>query len=396
MSSTTDTVPAGTERRRLHGLDALRALALGLGIVLHTMLAYIPDSGWLVTDSVTDPAAGLPVYVIHLFRMTTFMLLAGYFGAMMLGRRGPGGYLRDRLLRIGLPLVVFWPISVGGMVALVVLGAAVLGTPVPVPPEPPPGTPTGLLALSPGQLWFLLVLMEIIVVWLVLRAVATTVLGAERVQRLVAAAGGLLAGPAGMPVATLPYLVALLVQGSGGGIVEPRTLVPSLPALIGYGGAFAVGWALHAHPESLRRIARAWPVHLGIAVLATVLGVLVEGWGAPLVVSAGVTALAGTAWTYGLLGLFAGVLDRYSPTVRYLSDSAYWVYLLHLPVLIGIQLPMADLPWPIPVKVLVTWVVAGVLLLVSYDVLVRGTWVGRWLNGRRHRPVLLRRGRAEA
>ena len=33
------------------------------------------------------------------------------------------------------------------------------------------------------------------------------------------------------------------------------------------------------------------------------------------------------------------------------------------------------------------------LLLVSYDLLVRGTWVGAWLNGRRHEPVLLRRRR---
>ena len=54
---------------------------------------------------------------------------------------------------------------------------------------------------------------------------------------------------------------------------------------------------------------------------------------------------------------------------------------------------MADLAWPIPVKLAVTWAVTAAVLLLSYDLLVRSTWVGRWLNGRRHPRVLLARRR---
>lgn len=389
------TVPrSGTapDRERRHGLDALRALALGLGVVLHSLLAFVPDAGWLVTDSRPDPAAGVGVYAIHLFRMTTFMLLAGYFGRMVLHRRGTGAYLRDRLLRIGLPLVAFWPVAVVSLVVLVVVGVTAFGLPMPVAPPPPPGTPAVLVAFSPGQLWFLLVLLECAFLTVAARATAYAVLGAERVRRLTGALAAALSAPAGVLLAAVPYLLALLVQGSPGGIAEPRTILPEAGPLLGYGGAFVVGWLLHSRADALHRIARVWPAPAAVAVVAGVLGWFAEPLGAPVPVAAAVVALAGTAATYALLGLFSGPLDRPGRFRRYLADASYWSYLLHLPVLVAVQLPLAGAAWPVAVKLLVAWTVTAAVCLVTYDVLVRSTWIGRWLNGRRHRSVLLRRG----
>lgn len=386
-------LPPGTapDVGRRHGLDALRALALGLGIVLHSLLAFVPDAGWMVTDDRSDPAAAVGVYAIHLFRMSTFMLLAGYFGRMVLHRRGAGSYLRDRLVRIGLPLVVFWPVAVLSLVVLVIVGVAAFGQPMPVEPPPPPGTPAALAPFRPGQLWFLLVLLECAILAVLLRRAAYALLGAERVRRLTRFLAAALSAPAGVLLATVPYLLALLVQGSPGGIVEPYTIAPEAGPLIGYGGAFVVGWILHSRTDALHRIARCWPVLAGVAVVSATLGWFAEGT-VPLPVSAAVVALAGTSATYALLGLFAGPLDRPGRFRRYLADSAYWGYLLHLPVLLAVQLPLTDEPWPIPVKLVVAWAITAAVLLLSYDVLVRSTWIGRWLNGRRHRSVLLRRG----
>ena len=112
MTSTVETRPATTTAERLHGLDALRAGALLLGIVLHSLLPFIPGIPWLVIDTRSSELTGIPVFVIHLFRMTLFMLLAGYFGRLVLQRRGPGRYLRDRVVRILLPFLAFWPIAV--------------------------------------------------------------------------------------------------------------------------------------------------------------------------------------------------------------------------------------------------------------------------------------------
>lgn len=384
MTDVLASTPRTGSSTRLHSLDALRAGALLLGIVLHSLLPFVPGLPWLVNDTRSSWAAGVPVQVVHTFRMVLFMVLAGYFGALVLRRRGPGRYLRDRALRVLAPLVVFWPPAVLSLGALALLNARVNDVPLVVPPAPD-GPP--LLMINPGQLWFLLVLMECVLVVLALRGLAVALLGRERTGRLVAAAGRLLSAPGGVVVAAVPYAACLLLQGSAlGGIRAPSTLVPSAPALTAYLGAFVVGWALHARADSLARIGRSWPVHLGAALLLALVGL---GQSRPeptasLPLVAAVTALTGWCFAYGLLGLSVRVLAGERPAVRYFADASYWMYLVHLPLLVGVEIALVGLGWPIAVKLALTWLVVGAALVLSYHLLVRSTWVGQWLNGRRH------------
>lgn len=391
MTTATPSAADPSGPARLHGLDALRAAALGLGIVLHSLIPFAPGAYWMVTDTQTSAAVGIPLVVIHLFRMVLFMLLAGYVGRMVLHRRGAGAYLRDRTVRILLPLVAFWPVSVLTLGVLAGVNAAVRD--VPVPTAPPADAPPLLLLFTPGQLWFLLVLMECALVVVAVRAVAVRLAGPERVARVSQRAGALLASPAGVALAALPYVAGLLVQGrAAGGITEPFTVLPEVAPLLTYLGAFLVGWFLHSREGALDRLAATWVQHLVAAVLLTVAVLLLPT--APLGVAALLVAGAGWTWTYGLVGLCSRHLTRERPVVRYLADASYWMYLLHLPLLVGVGIVLADLTWPIPVKLLVTWAVTAAVLLLTYDLLVRDTVLGRWLNGRR-RPRALRR-RAEA
>lgn len=395
MALRTDSLTAADTGSRLHALDALRAAALLLGIVLHSLLPFVPQLPWLVTDSLTSWSAAVPVFVIHLFRMTLFMLLAGYLGRLVLHRRGLRAYLKDRVVRVLLPMIVFWPVAVLPLGVLAVVNAEVNDRPL---PAPPPGTPapTSLAAtINPGQLWFLWVLMQCVVILLVCRAVLLLVLGPGRSSALAAQLGRLLTSPAGVLLAAVPYATALLLQGTVlGGILAPASLLPELPALVAYLGAFAVGWFLHARPDSLSRLTRTWPVHLVLAVLLSVVGLLQSG-SAPsaLPVAAAVMALAGWTWVYGLIGLCVRHLGSERPWIRYLADASYWMYLLHLPLLVAVEIPLVPLAWPIMIKVGVAWLVVGAVLVVSYHLLVRSTPVGRWLNGRRHRFRLPSPGR---
>ena len=38
----------------------------------------------------------MPFYVLHIFRMTVFFVLAGFFARMLLERRGVGGFIANR------------------------------------------------------------------------------------------------------------------------------------------------------------------------------------------------------------------------------------------------------------------------------------------------------------
>jgi peptidoglycan/LPS O-acetylase OafA/YrhL len=86
------------------------------------------------------------------------------------------------------------------------------------------------------------------------------------------------------------------------------------------------------------------------------------------------------------MGLFRSLLTKENRAIRYLSDSAYWLYLAHLPLMIGAQMMIQSWPGPAILKcLLLTLAVTGFLLLI-YDKLVRYHWLGMLLNGPRTRP----------
>jgi len=130
-------MPPPADPRR-HDLDALRAVAMLLGILLHASLAYVPGIPWPVQDTQPAPWLGLLFLVIHGFRMPLFFLVSGFFTAMLWQRRGPRAMLAQRYKRVFVPLVL-------GFCTLLPLfdwvnkhapGAAAAGAPT-VPAGPP-------------------------------------------------------------------------------------------------------------------------------------------------------------------------------------------------------------------------------------------------------------------
>ena len=85
------------------------------------------------------------------------------------------------------------------------------------------------------------------------------------------------------------------------------------------------------------------------------------------------------------MGLFETLLSRERPGVRYVSDASYWLYLVHVPLIIAGQALLRGLNLPAIVKFTLLIAVATMILLVSYRFLVRYTWIGRLLNGPRIR-----------
>lgn len=92
----------------------------------------------------------------------------------------------------------------------------------------------------------------------------------------------------------------------------------------------------------------------------------------------------------GCMGAFRALVPAENKCVRYLSDSAYWLYLAHMPFVFVAQALVAN--WPLPALVKLSLICVGVIafLLFVYQHLVRYTWIGRLLNGPRQRPAKIR------
>jgi len=202
--------------------------------------------------------------------------------------------------------------------------------------------------------------------------------------------------PLASAVLALPVALALhahLRWYAWAGIPTPdSSLLPNVPAVVAFGVALCFGWLLRRQPQGLDLISRHTLVYASAAVVftsaclamagLTMNSVDLSGWrraGYALGYS-----VAGLCWTFALIGAAWRFLSRPAPWRRYLADASYWIYLVHLPLVFGLQAAVQDWPVPWGLKFPLVLGIAMLVLLASYHWLVRSTWVGAWLNGRRH------------
>jgi glucan biosynthesis protein C len=89
--------------KRLHHLDAARALLLLLGLPFHVATKAIFESTPPAVDFQQSLLIGGWASLTHVFRMFAFFMLAGYFAGMIRERKGTKAWLAERTRRLGLP-----------------------------------------------------------------------------------------------------------------------------------------------------------------------------------------------------------------------------------------------------------------------------------------------------
>ena len=87
-------------------------------------------------------------------------------------------------------------------------------------------------------------------------------------------------------------------------------------------------------------------------------------------------------FVFGITGLFIRYFSSFSQRMRYISDSSYWIYLIHLPFTIIIPGLIASLELHAIGKFLITLILTTIISTASYHYLVRSTFIGKFLNGR--------------
>src|SRR5574337_352541 len=94
--------------KHLYFLDNLRVALITLVIAHHVGQAYGPTGGWWpIQETARVPVLGPFFTVNRSFFMSLFFMISGYFTVMSCDDKGPRAFLKSRLLRLGIPVLVF-------------------------------------------------------------------------------------------------------------------------------------------------------------------------------------------------------------------------------------------------------------------------------------------------
>lgn len=434
--------------QRFHALDGVRATAMLLGVVYHSLMFRVflggPPPGPM--GGGRGDASRYVQDWLHSFRMPLFFLISGFFGRMMLEKYALREYYKRRWVRIGVPMLVgmftFGPAYVLTRDAATGRpGIGPPGRPGPrafnAPPGPPPGfAPPGRPGAGPARppgpgpfgppggalsarifgssarlfqlnhLWFLWYLLLFataapwvakVADWALLRPSPGAV---DRFGLWVVRAGlaPLLLGLVGAPALMLtssPFGWSLGLQPA---IFRafPDFLLHLDPDMAFFFVFFLSGWWLHRQRAGLPSLARAWVFNLVLGALAFADATrLADTYaGRPETPHFGllraegyVLYSLGSALTgFAFLGFFQRYLDRPGRVGRYLADTALWVYLVHQPlVVVGLAVVRPwHLAWWSQTALVSAFAVAAALLL--YEAVVRPTPLVRLFGPAGSRP----------
>lgn len=374
-----------------------------LGIVLHAAISHMqePMQGllWPLTEQPKHISFDLLFWWIHGWRIPLFFVMAGFFAAMLARRRGPGGFIKHRILRILIPVTVAsitllpmmyyiwaWGWMGEGRVTWEEVWEVNFNAP-----------DIDKNFIGPAHLWFLnyLVLFSFFY-WLILKLRKSTpeddepTLGEKRKWFFTS-----VFRPFVFALPTFAYLAYdpgfflayhhILPMNAEQWVYE--VLQVSFQAYFFVVGVYL--FRLHREMDAMKRYA--W-LYLALAQVMFIVAMVLHATkdfrsdtAARLAFSA-LVALFCWLMIWGMTGIGLTILAKPREVVRWLSDSAYWVYLVHLPIVALLMILIKNWavgPW---LKFSLIVAVTSVVTLVSYQWCVRYTLMGRWLNGPRVRP----------
>jgi peptidoglycan/LPS O-acetylase OafA/YrhL len=99
-------------KSRLFYIDNLRIFLISLVVLLHLNITYGAPGDWYYNES----EAGMPEIILQTmfnitnqaFFMGMFFFISAYFTAASIQRKNTGKFLKDRLIRLGIPTLVFY------------------------------------------------------------------------------------------------------------------------------------------------------------------------------------------------------------------------------------------------------------------------------------------------
>jgi glucan biosynthesis protein C len=341
-------VRAATGRTsRLFFIDNLRTGLVILVVLHHVAVVYggIVPSFYYIEPPFNDPLAGLVLLAFALFNQAWFMgaffLLAGYFTPGSFDRKGSGSFLKDRLLRLGIPLVIFYfvlsPIS---SIGYWLMPASLTGITTPLTWQAYPHL------LGTGPMWFLAMLLIFTFGYAAWRMLIRNRTSSSTSKSSLPST--LRIGIFILALALVSYLIRIVVP-IGKFVLE----FPTLAYLPQYFSFFVIGTVASRHdwfrslPRSMGVVGFVIAVVAGVALFPIAfISLLISLENAsqrlpPFGYGTWQSAVY-TLWdstfavgmVLGLIPLFRRFFNGQGRFGRFLSQHSYTVYVIHIPIVV--------------------------------------------------------------
>jgi len=355
-------VQAATGRTpRLFFIDNLRTGLVILVVLHHVGLVYgaSVDTFYYIEPPFTDPLAFLALLVFALFNQAWFMgaffLLAGYFTPGSFDRKGSGSFLKDRLLRLGIPLIIFiFVLSPISSIGYWLMPASLTGITTPLTWQTFPY----LAFLDWGPLWFVAMLLIFTFGYAAWRRLTRNRTSSSMSRSSPPSYLGI--GIFILALALVSYLVRIIVPlGKEVSLFVYFLSFPTLAYLPQYLSFFVLGTVASRHDWF-----RTLPSSMGVVgfVIAVVAGVFLfplafSGHLFSLEVTEQITNAYGNGhwqsavyalWDsifavgmcLGLIPLFRRFFNGQGRFGRFLSQHNYTVYIIHVPIVVFIAIAL--------------------------------------------------------
>lgn len=341
---------------RNDGLDAFRAVMTLLVLFHHTAITYGGPGSWYYREIKPDGSATSTLLLLfcainQAYFMGVFFLLAGYFTPPSLDRKGPLRFLSERLLRLGLPLLIY-----GFVIGPVTIALARTGE-----GKPFMETLNALWArgaFEPGPMWFVEALLVFSFGAIVAYALRPASDRRERPfpSNATLAIAALVTGAAAF-VIRLWWPVGTNILGLQFGYFASYIVLFVFGCL-----AAAPRWLEHVPDATMARWRTIMWCALPVLPLFALLGDHVEllrgtadgGWTIPALVYAFWEPLVAWGLILTLLVVFQQHFVQMSRNWRTLAERAYAIYIIHPPVLVAIALQLRGVQAPALIKFVAT------------------------------------------